>query len=71
MHRTASALCVTWQDQGDAAGTDPPVLGAVSEGAQAEQHAGEAAQHRQQHKGPCGIPECWTGKGQDHIHNNR
>lgn len=53
-------VCVTWQDQGDAPRADPPVLGAVSEGAQAQHHTGEAAQHRQQHEGPGGIPEGWT-----------
>lgn len=42
-----ACVCVTWQHQGHAARADPPVLGAVGEGAQAEHHAGEAAQHRQ------------------------
>lgn len=58
----AAAGAFTRQQQGDAARADPPVLGAVGEGAQAEHHAGEAAQHRQQHEGPRGVPEGWTGQ---------
>lgn len=55
-------LCVfTWQEQGDAPRADPLVLGAVGEGAQAEHHTGEAAQHRQQHEGPGGVPEGCVG----------
>ena len=48
---------VTWQDEGDPPRTDPPVLGAIGEGAEAEHDPCEAAQHRQQHEGPGGVPE--------------
>lgn len=64
-HQVTLLLCVcgvTWKEQGDASCADPLVLGTVGEGAQAEHHAGEAAQHRQQHKGPGGVPEGWKPK---------
>lgn len=58
----------TWQDQGNATCAHSPVLGAVSESAQSKHHASKTAQHCQQHEGPCGIPEGWKQKGQNHVH---
>lgn len=65
----SECVCVTWQHQGDATCADPPVLGAISEGAKAEHHPSEAAQHRQKHEGPCGIPESCTQEGNTYSHS--